>query len=271
MAAQRGVRWLSTDSAAGDPLQYWCLVTGLAAFLRAACNPSWASLPLGTFYAAVAVIGWFWGVSRPCLPRFGLLGPAIFVFLRAHPVEPNLPSRTTGLCHHLCGRNRTVLPSLRAPTSAGSGTYRHASAARPETSCGGTRIQRKALSIAQRSVRFGMWSADTEGRLTFVSPRFLDFFVLPLEPESEDWWSGIQAPPHEIREAKIRWEHCKKSGESWNWEYPVRGRDAGAQDLEPGYSASRAGGDGEFLGWPKLGCNGEIRRGARSRSSMGSA
>jgi len=29
-----------------------------------------------------------------------------------------------------------------------------------------------------------------------------------------------------------------------------------------------AGGDGEFLGWPKLGCNGEIRRGARSRSSM---
>ena len=44
------------------------LVTGLAAVARAALQPLLGDhYPLGTFYAAVAVIGWFWGVKPAVL------------------------------------------------------------------------------------------------------------------------------------------------------------------------------------------------------------
>ncbi len=72
---------------------------------------------------------------------------------------------------------------------------------------------------------FGMWSADSAGRLTFVSPRFLLFLGVPLEHAEAQLWSAIQAPPGEIQEAAARWQRCKASGEPWDWEYALRGED----------------------------------------------
>jgi len=55
-------------AAAGDPLHIGCFGNGSAAFLRAALQPFLGDhYPLGTFYAAVAVIGWFWGVKPAVL------------------------------------------------------------------------------------------------------------------------------------------------------------------------------------------------------------
>jgi PAS domain S-box-containing protein len=95
----------------------------------------------------------------------------------------------------------------------------------------------EALELSERRYRsvseafdFGMWSADSAGRLTFVSPRFLAFLGVTLEGVKVEQvevhvWSAIQSPAKEIREAAIRWERCKATGEPWEWEYSLRGHD----------------------------------------------
>jgi len=95
----------------------------------------------------------------------------------------------------------------------------------------------EALELSERRYRsvseafdFGMWSADSAGRLTFVSPRFLGFLGVTLEGMKVEQvevhvWSAIQSPAKEIREAAIRWERCKATGEPWEWEYSLRGHD----------------------------------------------
>jgi PAS domain S-box-containing protein len=204
------------------------LVTGLAAVLRAALQPILGDhYPLGTFYAAVAVIGWFWGVKPAALAAVLGYWVGDFVFLRANPVEPNLPTlelqvyaiicaAVIALVYRVYERQRRLDQALIAHASAHKAQQQAAAE---------LEFSEKRYRALSEAFDFGMWSADTAGRLTFVSPRFLEFLGVPLDPANEHWWSGIEAPPHEIREAKIRWEHCKKSGEPWNLEYPVRGRD----------------------------------------------
>ncbi|HSY95697.1 MAG TPA: ATP-binding protein, partial [Steroidobacteraceae bacterium] len=72
---------------------------------------------------------------------------------------------------------------------------------------------------------FGMWSADAAGGLTFVSTRYLDFLGATLEQAEPRLWSAIQAPAAEIQAAAAEWEHSKAVGESWDWEYSIRGQD----------------------------------------------
>jgi PAS domain S-box-containing protein len=204
------------------------LITGLAAVARAVLQPVLGDhYPLGTFYAAVAVIGWFWGV-RPAVFA-AILGYWVgdYVFLRAQPYESSLPMLELAVYAAICGavialvygvyeRQRRLDQALLAHASARKGQKQAAA----ELELSETRYR----SLGE-AFDFGMWSADTEGRLTFVSPRFLEFVGVPLEQADEHWWSAIQAQPHEINEAKIRWENCKVSGEPWNWEYPVCSRD----------------------------------------------
>ena len=89
-----------------------------------------------------------------------------------------------------------------------------------------------ALELSERRYRsvseafdFGMWSADAAGGLTFVSTRYLDFLGATLEQAETLLWSAIQAPAAEIQAAAVQWEHCKAVGESWDWEYSIRGQD----------------------------------------------
>jgi signal transduction histidine kinase/ActR/RegA family two-component response regulator len=70
-----------------------------------------------------------------------------------------------------------------------------------------------------------MWSADAAGGLTFVSTRYLDFLGATLEQAEPQLWSAIQAPAAEIQAAAAEWEHSKAVGESWDWEYSIRGQD----------------------------------------------
>lgn len=90
----------------------------------------------------------------------------------------------------------------------------------------------EALELSEQRYRsvseafdFGMWSADSTGRLTFVSSPFLRFLGVPLEQAETQMWSAMQAPPGEIQQAAARWQRCKASGEPWDWEYALRGTD----------------------------------------------
>jgi PAS domain S-box-containing protein len=84
--------------------------------------------------------------------------------------------------------------------------------------------ERRYRSVSE-AVDFGMWSADNAGRLTYISARFLDFLGVTQERAEAQLWSAIQAPPGEIQEAAARWERCKATGEPWEWEYSLRGKD----------------------------------------------
>src|SRR5258708_34010084 len=204
------------------------LVTGLAALLRAALQPFLGDhYPLGTFYAAVAVIGWFWGVKPAVLAAVLGYWVGDFVFLRAHPYEPNLPMLELQVYALICAGLIALVYRVYQPhRRLDQALIAHASAREAQKQAAAElEFSEERYRSLGEAFDFGMWSADIEGRLTFVSPRFLEFLGAPLEPVNGHWWSGIQAPPQEIREAKIRWEHCKISGESWNWEYAVRGRE----------------------------------------------
>jgi PAS domain S-box-containing protein len=88
-----------------------------------------------------------------------------------------------------------------------------------------------ALELSERRYRsvseafdFGMWSADAAGDLTFVSPRYLEFLGVTLEQAEAQLWSAIDAPAQELQEAAAHWQRCKAAGESWDWEYSIRGK-----------------------------------------------
>src|SRR6266404_999224 len=210
------------------------LVTGLAAVARAVLQPLLGDhYPLGTFYAAVAVIGWFWGVKPAVLAAVLGYWLGDYVFLRAQPYEPNLPilelavysiicASVIALVYRVYERQRRLDQALIAHASARGGQKQAAAE---------LELSEKRYQSLSEAFDFGMWSADTEGRLTFVSPRFLNFLGVPFERADEHWWSEIQALPQEIHDAKVRWEHCKVNAEPWNWEYPVRGRDGSVRRI----------------------------------------
>jgi PAS domain S-box-containing protein len=78
---------LASDQSLSAPYAWTVLVTGAAALLRAGLGPFLGDhYPLGTFYAAVAVIGWFWGV-RPAVVA-AILGYLIGDYLFLTPRTP---------------------------------------------------------------------------------------------------------------------------------------------------------------------------------------
>src|SRR5580698_9593968 len=71
----------------------------------------------------------------------------------------------------------------------------------------------EALELSERRYRsvsetfdFGMWSADQDGRLTFVSPRLLQFLGLSTRQAHEQPWSAILKPDSELKLAE--WQRC---------------------------------------------------------------
>src|SRR5258706_12575276 len=76
-----------------------------------------------------------------------------------------------------------------------------------------------------------MWSADAAGHPTFLSPRLLDFLGVPLEQAEARMRDAIQAPPLDLEEAFLRWDRCKISGEPWDWEFSLRGKDGSVRRI----------------------------------------
>jgi PAS domain S-box-containing protein len=87
-----------------------------------------------------------------------------------------------------------------------------------------------ALELSEQRYRsvseafdFGMWSADKAGRLTFVSPRLLQFLGTSLHEAQERLWSALLSPKsaHELTE----WQRGIAAGQPWDWESQLVGAD----------------------------------------------
>jgi len=209
------------------PYLWSVLAIGVAALARAGLAPVLGDhYPLGTFYAAVAVVGWFCGV-----------GPAVMAAILGYLVGDYLFLSPQG-AHKFFGLEFTVYGAIC--TGLIAFVYRvqerqcrldQAFAAHASTQNAQKRAA-DALELSERRYRsvseafdFGMWSGDAAGRLTFVSARYLDFLGVTLEQAETQLWSAIQAPAGEIQEAAAHWERCRANGETWDWEYSIRGHD----------------------------------------------
>jgi PAS domain S-box-containing protein len=202
------------------------LVTGVAAVARAALQPLLGDhYPLGTFYAAVAVIGWYWGVKPAVLAAVLGYWVGDIVFLSARPYGPSLRTLELVVYSIICAAVIALVYRVyERQRRLDEALFAHALARKAQKQVAAElELGEKRYRSLSEAFDFGMWIADTEGRLTFVSPRFLEFLGVPLEQADEHRWSRTQARPNEVNEAKIRWEDCKVSGEPWNWEYPVLG------------------------------------------------
>jgi PAS domain S-box-containing protein len=107
--------------------------------------------------------------------------------------------------------------------------------------------ERRYRSVSE-AVDFGMWSADASGRLSYLSPRFLNFLGVTTEQAEAQRWTAIQAPPGEIEEARVRWERSKATGEPWEWEYSLRGKEGALRRVWSRGVALR-GSDGTVDSW----------------------
>jgi PAS domain S-box-containing protein len=110
--------------------------------------------------------------------------------------------------------------------------------------------ERRYRSVSE-AFEYGMWSADGSGQLTFASPQFLAFLGVSLEAARTQWWAAIQATPVEIQEAQDRWERCRATGERWNWEYSLRGKEGCVRRMWSRAIALR-GLDGAISSWAGL-------------------
>ena len=89
------------------------LLIGAAALARAGLGPFLGDhYPLGTFYAAVAIIGWFWGVGPAVLAA--ILGYLVgdYLFTVAARLAETLGLGTDGLWRHLRRDHCLGLPRL---------------------------------------------------------------------------------------------------------------------------------------------------------------
>lgn len=88
----------------------------------------------------------------------------------------------------------------------------------------------EALELSERRYRsvsetfdFGMWSADKDGRLTFVGPRLLQYLGLSTRQAQGEPWSAILKPESDSRLAE--WQRCIAAGQPWDWESALAGAD----------------------------------------------
>ncbi len=139
------------------------LAVALAALLRAALAPVLGThYPLGTFYVAVALVGWFWGVKPAVLAA--LLGYPLgdALFLSPSVLEPRLQGLELCVYAAICSgliafvyrvfeRQRQLDRALDAQALA-----QQAIAAKASRSSGpgDARFQRAPLPERQRSLRF---------------------------------------------------------------------------------------------------------------------
>ncbi|HXA35542.1 MAG TPA: ATP-binding protein [Steroidobacteraceae bacterium] len=247
-----------------DPLlrrmvPYACavLITGVAVLVRSSLTRFLGDhYPLGTFYAAVAIIGWFWG-ARPAILA-AVLGYVIgyYLFLLPRGAQESLVLEFTvyaaicsaliALVYRVYERQRRLDQALAAHASTQHDLVE--SDARFKRYLAALELSELRYRSVSEAFDFGMWSADAAGRLTFVSARYLDFLGATLEKAEAQVWSAIQAPAEEIQEAAARWERCKATGEPWDWEYSLRGHDGAVRRVWSRGIALRAL-DGRVSSW----------------------
>ncbi len=210
------------------------LVIGAAALARAGLGPLLGDhYPLGTFYAAVAVIGWFWGVGPAVVAA--ILGYLVGDYLFLSPQGSHRPfvleltvygvicAGIIALVYRVFERQRRLDQALAAQASAQQALAE--SDARFKRYVDALELSERRYRSVSEAFDFGMWGADAGGALTFASTRYLDFLGASLEQAETRLWSAVQAPAAEIQAAAAQWKHCKAVGESWDWEYSIRGRD----------------------------------------------
>ena len=114
----------------------------------------------------------------------------------------------------------------------------------------------EALELSERRYRsvseafdFGMWSADQDGRLTFVSPRLLQFLGTDIKDGGQYLWTLLLTPENEHEITARR--QCMASAQPWDWESPLVGADGSVRRIwTRGVPLRRA--DGSVISWVGL-------------------
>jgi PAS domain S-box-containing protein len=239
------------------PYLWSVLITGAAAFMRAGIGSLLGEhYPLLTFYAAVAIIGWFWGVSPAILAAIlgYLIGDYFFLTPRALPFDAGptvlepvvyaaICSALIALVYRVHDRQRRLDQALTDHAST-----RRALAEDEKRASEALELSERRYRSVSEAVDLGMWSADASGRLSYLSPRFLSFLGVTMEQAEAQRWTAIQAPPGEIEEARARWERSKATGEPWEWEYSLRGKEGALRRVLSRGVALR-GSDGAVGSW----------------------
>ncbi|MCU0759603.1 MAG: ATP-binding protein [Steroidobacteraceae bacterium] len=244
--------------------QAWALAGTLLAaalVLRLALDPVLGlRYPFGTIYLAVGVVGWFLGVvPAVAVAVLGFLG-GNWMF-----VEPRGTLLAAG------GKDAVELVFFVAICAGIVLLVRrvHQREASLRRSLAEQTATREALASSERRYRtvgeafdFGMWSGDATGRVTFVSPRLLNFLGRTFEQwTGGDWHSNLVEPPERIAEARARWERCCRTGEDFDWEFDAAGADGSVRTIWSRGVALRAA-DGSIESWAGFNLDVSRRRAA---------
>jgi PAS domain S-box-containing protein len=194
------------------------LVTAVAALVRAGLGPFLGDhYPLGTFYAAVAVIGWFWGVGPAVLAAVlgYLAGAYLFLTPRAPPFGPEphaleflvyglICSALIALVYRVYERQRRLDQALRA----------HAST-RQTLVESDARFKRYLDALPDIVYT---WKAD--GSQEYVNPRWAEYVGAP--PMSNEAAAAVPADDAQVlREER---DGALRRGEPFRTQFRLRDR-----------------------------------------------
>ena len=91
------------------------------------------------------------------------------------------------------------------------------------------------------------WTATPDGRLLYMSPRFLTLVGLTLEQFQTAGRSAVVHPDDQV-EAAGRWTHCLATGEIHNMQIRIKLADGSYRGMRT-YAAPRLDGDGRIVRW----------------------
>ena len=151
------------------------LITGLAAVARAALQPLLGDhYPLATFYAAVAVIGWFWGVKPAVLAAVLGYWVGDYVFLRAQPYEPNLAILELAVYAVICGALIALVYGVyERQRRLDQALIAHASAHQAQKNAARARDQAwQRLEVVTNTMSVGVAQCNRDLEYTWMNPAY---------------------------------------------------------------------------------------------------
>ena len=84
-------------------------------------------------------------------------------------------------------------------------------------------MRQQAQAIGE-SISFGIWIADTDGRMRYLSESFLD--LIGMDMEAASGWGWMKAlVPESVAAVQAEWRECLAADDQWNRELTVVGRD----------------------------------------------
>jgi PAS domain S-box-containing protein len=118
--------------------------------------------------------------------------------------------------------------------------------------------------IASESIPFGIWRCNLEGRVTYMSPSFLNMLGMTLEEIRAGGWFErvVDEDAERIREA---WRNRESWGDVWEDEYRIRGADGKLHVVLCRGSAVRNDA-GETIGW--TGVNFDLTERTKARDQL---